>query len=138
MIEGEKKHEQPKNESLFPCVAIGSERTKFEQFKADSSYLLEPLAAALQNTSDHFTNDAVKLLKFHGSYHQDNRDNRKKGETEEERKVLKDLINEQTHKLIIEISEQTAKLATQIKNQAANHAAEIESLKNMITRGEPS
>ena len=61
-------------------------------------------------------------------------DNRKKGETEEERKVLKDLINEQTHKLIIEISEQTAKLATQMKNQAA----EIESLKNMITRGEPS
>ena len=61
-------------------------------------------------------------------------DNRKKGETEEERKVLKDLINEQTHKLIIEISEQTAKLATQIKNQAA----EIESLKNMMTRGEPS
>ena len=61
-------------------------------------------------------------------------DNRKKGETEEERKVLKDLINEQTHKLIIEISEQTAKLATQMKNQAA----EIESLKNMMTRGEPS
>lgn len=64
---------------LSPCVANGQDRTKFEQFKADSDYLKEPLRTELQNNSDHFSNDAVQLLKFHGSYQQDNRDTRQKG-----------------------------------------------------------
>ncbi len=70
-----------KNEDLdlAPCIANGQDRSKFEQFKADSGYLNEPLYTELQNKSDHFTNDAVQLLKFHGSYQQDNRDNRQKG-----------------------------------------------------------
>ena len=54
-----------------PCIANNSPRAKFEQFKADSNYLNEPLHSELLNDSDHFTNDAVELLKFHGSYQQD-------------------------------------------------------------------
>ena len=59
-----------------PCIANNSPRAKFEQFKADSNYLNEPLQSELINESDHFTNDAVQLLKFHGSYQQDDREHR--------------------------------------------------------------
>ena len=62
-----------------PCIANNSPRAKFEQFKADSNYLNEPLQSELLNDSDHFTNDAVQLLKFHGSYQQDDREHRKRG-----------------------------------------------------------
>ncbi len=62
-----------------PCLANNSPRAKFEQFKAESNYLNEPLQSELINDSDHFTNDAVQLLKFHGSYQQDDREHRKKG-----------------------------------------------------------
>jgi len=62
-----------------PCIANKSPRAKFEQFKADSNYLNEPLQSELTNESDHFTNDAVQLLKFHGSYQQDDREHKKKG-----------------------------------------------------------
>ena len=62
-----------------PCIANNSPRAKFEQFKADSNYLNEPLESELRNESDHFTNDAVQLLKFHGSYQQDDREHRKRG-----------------------------------------------------------
>ncbi len=72
-----------------PCIAIGSERSKFEQFKASSDYLREPLATELCNDSRHFTNDAGQLLKFHGSYQQDNRENRKKGEDKDWQMMLR-------------------------------------------------
>ena len=64
---------------LSPCIANKSERSKFEQFKYESDYLKEPLKLELANQSDHFTNDAVQLLKFHGSYQQDDREHKKKG-----------------------------------------------------------
>ena len=57
------------------CLANGLEVSKFEKFKESSEFLKEPLATELKNESDHFTNDAVQLLKFHGSYQQDNREN---------------------------------------------------------------
>ena len=59
------------------------ERSKFEQLKADSGYLREPLATELENDLPYFTDDAVQILKFHGSYQQDNRDNRRKGESKD-------------------------------------------------------
>ncbi len=77
--QGEKTSKKPAEKSFAPCLANETEKTKFEQFKADSQYLREPLASELINESDHFTNDALQLLKFHGSYQQDNRENRKKG-----------------------------------------------------------
>ena len=60
-------------------MANGLEVSKFEDFKKSSNFLKEPLASELKNDSDHFTNDAVQLLKFHGSYQQDDRENRKPG-----------------------------------------------------------
>ena len=89
MIEAERESEQTAQRSHFPCIAIGSEQSKFEQFKDSSNYLLEPLASELKNESDHFTNDAVQLLKFHGSYQQDNRENRKKGATKDWQMMLR-------------------------------------------------
>ena len=72
-----KKKEIAKQETV--CLANGLEVSKFENFKKGSEFLKEPLASELKNESDHFTNDAVQLLKFHGSYQQDNRENRKPG-----------------------------------------------------------
>ena len=89
VIEGERLSDKTAEKCLFPCVAIDSDRTKFEQFKADSNYLLEPLSTELQNHSDHFTNDAVQLLKFHGSYQQDNRENRVKGANKDWQMMLR-------------------------------------------------
>ncbi len=76
-----------------PCIANNSPRAKFEQFKADSNYLNEPLQSELINNSDHFTNDAVQLLKFHGSYQQDDREHRKKGGTGKDWQMMLRLRN---------------------------------------------
>ena len=76
-----------------PCIANNSPRAKFEQFKADSNYLNEPLQSELLNDSDHFTNDAVQLLKFHGSYQQDDREHRKRGGTGKDWQMMLRLRN---------------------------------------------
>ena len=76
-----------------PCIANNSPRAKFEQFKADSNYLNEPLESELISESDHFTNDAVQLLKFHGSYQHDDREYRKKGGTGKDWQMMLRLRN---------------------------------------------
>ncbi len=76
-----------------PCIANNSPRAKFEQFKADSNYLNEPLHSELSNDTDHFTNDAVQLLKFHGSYQQDDREHRKRGGTGKDWQMMLRLRN---------------------------------------------
>ena len=76
-----------------PCIANNSPRAKFEQFKADSNYLNEPLHSELLNDSDHFTNDEVQLLKFHGSYQQDDREHRKRGGTGKDWQMMLRLRN---------------------------------------------
>ena len=52
---------------------------KVEHLKTDSNYLREPVASELLLDTNYFTEDAIQILKFHGSYQQDNRDNRVKG-----------------------------------------------------------
>ncbi len=79
MIKVEKVKKPNKDKKPTVCLANGLEVSKFEIFKDGSQFLKEPLASELVNNSDHFTNDAVQLLKFHGSYQQDNRENRKHG-----------------------------------------------------------
>ncbi len=71
------------------CLANGLEVSKFEKFKEGSQFLKEPLASELKNDSDHFTNDAVQLLKFHGSYQQDNRENRQPGKAKDWQMMLR-------------------------------------------------
>ena len=82
-----KKKEIAKQETV--CLANGLEVSKFENFKRSSQFLKEPLATELSNESDHFTNDAVQLLKFHGSYQQDNRENRKPGKSKDWQMMLR-------------------------------------------------
>ena len=50
---------------------------KAEQRKLDSGHLREPLLTELANDEIRFTEDAVQLLKFHGSYQQNHRELRK-------------------------------------------------------------
>ncbi len=45
-----------------------------EIIKENSNYLRIPIAAELYNGEDHFGKDAESLLKFHGTYQQDDRD----------------------------------------------------------------
>ena len=75
--------------SFSPCLANGAERSKFEQLKADSGYLHDPLAEELANDANHFSEGAVQLLKFHGSYQQDNRENRQKGQEKDWQMMLR-------------------------------------------------
>ncbi len=77
------------DENLYPCIFNGQDRSKFEQFKSDSNFLANPLVSELKNGSNNFSNDAVQLLKFHGSYQQDNRENRQKGSDKDWQMMLR-------------------------------------------------
>ena len=48
-----------------------------EEFKARSNYLRGPLPEELANDEDHVSEEAKQLIKFHGSYQQEDRDARK-------------------------------------------------------------
>jgi len=63
--------------------------SKFEQLKARSDHLKEPLATELENDKPFFTDGAVQILKFHGSYQQDNRDHRQKGHEKDWQMMLR-------------------------------------------------
>jgi len=63
--------------------------SKLEGIKERSNFLREPLATELHQDTTHFTDAAVQILKFHGSYQQDNRDNRVKGQEKDYRMMLR-------------------------------------------------
>ncbi|MEB3268752.1 MAG: sulfite reductase, ferredoxin dependent [Leptolyngbya sp.] len=63
--------------------------SKLEGIKERSNFLREPLATELGQATNHFTDEAVQILKFHGSYQQDNRDNRIKGQDKDYRMMLR-------------------------------------------------
>ncbi|MGB5134799.1 MAG: NADPH-dependent assimilatory sulfite reductase hemoprotein subunit [Prochlorococcaceae cyanobacterium] len=63
--------------------------TKFEQLKANSGHLREPLLTELGNELPNFSEPAVQILKFHGSYQQDDRDNRQKGREKDWQMMLR-------------------------------------------------
>ena len=69
--------------TIAPTPLASKEPSKFEQLKANSQHLREPLASELENDLPFFTDGAVQILKFHGSYQQDNRDNRLKGQAKD-------------------------------------------------------
>lgn len=54
--------------------------SKVEGIKEQSNFLREPIAKELLEDTKHFSEDGIQILKFHGSYQQDNRDNRSKGQ----------------------------------------------------------
>ena len=51
----------------------GQPLPKAEQRKLDSGHLKQPLLDELANELPYFSEDALQLLKFHGSYQQDDR-----------------------------------------------------------------
>ena len=56
---------------------------KVELIKLNSNYLRSPLKEELGNDEIYVSGDAVVVLKYHGSYQQDNRDKRAKGAEKE-------------------------------------------------------
>ncbi|MEM1251552.1 MAG: sulfite reductase, ferredoxin dependent [Cyanobacteria bacterium P01_H01_bin.21] len=63
--------------------------SKIERIKANSNFLREPLATELAQDTTHFSEAALQILKFHGSYQQDNRDNRVKGQEKDYQMMLR-------------------------------------------------
>jgi sulfite reductase (ferredoxin) len=63
--------------------------SKVEGIKDRSNFLREPVASELLLDTTHFTEDAIQLVKFHGSYQQDNRDNRVKGQEKDYSMMLR-------------------------------------------------
>jgi sulfite reductase (ferredoxin) len=75
-----------------PTDRVSADRkkpSKLEVLKEQSNFLREPLASELLEDTTHFTENAVQILKFHGSYQQDNRDNRVKGQEKDYRMMLR-------------------------------------------------
>ena len=63
--------------------------SRVEKIKEQSNFLREPLLTELHQDTTHFTEEAIQVLKFHGSYQQDNRDNRVKGQEKDYQMMLR-------------------------------------------------
>jgi len=63
--------------------------SKVEGIKERSQQLREPIATELLQDTTHFSEDGIQILKFHGSYQQDNRDNRVKGQEKDYQFMLR-------------------------------------------------
>jgi sulfite reductase (ferredoxin) len=84
--------ETAQSASSSAVVALPKEAvapTKLEQLKASSGHLKEPLLTELGNDKPNFSENAVQILKFHGSYQQDNRDHRQKGQDKDWQMMLR-------------------------------------------------
>ncbi len=68
---------------------IQKKSSKVEGMKERSNFLREPIATELQQDTTHFSEDGIQILKFHGSYQQDNRDNRVKGQEKDYQFMLR-------------------------------------------------
>ncbi len=70
-------------------LAIEKPPSKVEGIKERSDFLREPVASELKNDLNYFSEDAIQLMKFHGSYQQDNRENRVKGQEKDYQMMLR-------------------------------------------------
>lgn len=66
------------NKYLFPPF-LESKLPKVEGIKQRSEYLFHPLQEELGNDEIFISPDAVVVMKYHGSYMQDNREKRQRG-----------------------------------------------------------
>ncbi|HEY9651745.1 MAG TPA: sulfite reductase, ferredoxin dependent [Coleofasciculaceae cyanobacterium] len=82
------KSQTPPAQTLANTEGV-AKRSKVEGIKERSNYLREPVATQLLEDTTHFTEDAIQILKFHGSYQQDNRDNRVKGQEKDYQFMLR-------------------------------------------------
>ncbi|MEI1374882.1 sulfite reductase, ferredoxin dependent [Nostoc sp. UHCC 0926] len=72
-----------------PSPITSRKPSKLEGIKENSNFLREPVATEILEDTTHFTENAVQLLKYHGSYQQDNRDNRTKGQEKDYQFMLR-------------------------------------------------
>ncbi|MFN6559037.1 MAG: sulfite reductase, ferredoxin dependent [Nostoc sp. ChiSLP01] len=72
-----------------PSPVASRKPSKVEVIKENSNFLREPVASEILEDTTHFSEQAVQLLKFHGSYQQDNRDNRAKGQEKDYQFMLR-------------------------------------------------
>ena len=70
-------------------TSVTRKPSKVEGLKERSNFLREPVATEILQDTTHFSEDAVQILKFHGSYQQDNRDNRVKGQEKDYQFMLR-------------------------------------------------
>ncbi|MEN9224688.1 MAG: NADPH-dependent assimilatory sulfite reductase hemoprotein subunit [Thermostichus sp. DRC_bins_24] len=63
------------SEAIRASVPL-AQRSKVEQIKEDSHFLRDPLLEELAQDTTHFSEAAIQVLKFHGTYQQDDRDAR--------------------------------------------------------------
>ena len=75
--------------SSTPPTPATRKPSKVEGLKERSNFLREPVATEILQDTNHFTEEAVQILKFHGSYQQDNRDNRVKGQEKDYQFMLR-------------------------------------------------
>ncbi|TAF15015.1 MAG: sulfite reductase, ferredoxin dependent, partial [Nostocales cyanobacterium] len=75
--------------NTVPAPVSNRQPSKVEGIKENSNFLLEPVATELLEDTTHFSEDAIQILKFHGSYQQDNRDNRVKGQEKDYQMMLR-------------------------------------------------
>lgn len=75
--------------SSTPPTPATRKPSKVEGLKERSNFLREPVATEILQDTTHFTEDAIQILKFHGSYQQDNRDNRVKGQEKDYQFMLR-------------------------------------------------
>ncbi len=75
--------------SSTPPTPATRKPSKVEGLKERSNFLREPVATEIFEDTNHFTENAVQILKFHGSYQQDNRDNRVKGQEKDYQFMLR-------------------------------------------------
>ncbi|NRB06849.1 MAG: sulfite reductase, ferredoxin dependent [Richelia sp.] len=72
-----------------PPATTSQKPSKVEGIKERSNFLREPVATELLQDTTHFSEEAIQILKFHGSYQQDNRDNRVKGQEKDYQMMLR-------------------------------------------------
>ena len=72
-----------------PPATTSQKPSKLEGIKGRSNFLREPVATELLQDTTHFSEEAIQILKFHGSYQQDNRDNRVKGQEKDYQMMLR-------------------------------------------------
>src|SRR3954467_15646359 len=73
-------------------VVVESKPSKVEGIKAASQYLKTILAEEIAADASHISEDAATVLKFHGSYQQDDRDRRTQMKREGKEKAFQFMV----------------------------------------------
>ncbi|MBE9068384.1 sulfite reductase, ferredoxin dependent [Leptolyngbya cf. ectocarpi LEGE 11479] len=79
----------PSKQAFQAATPTAKKVSKLEGIKERSQFLREPVATEIAQDTTHFTEEGIQILKFHGSYQQDNRDNRVKGQEKDYRMMLR-------------------------------------------------